>query len=182
MRFRSVLVTGLLLTITVLARSQDADQQKLIQIEKELADEPINGPKTVELTKKYFYDATVTQLTGTGVIAAAPKAKILEIVAKPDPSDPNAAIKASVSDFRVQIYGDAATVAYRMTETDTGNKEAGLNATNHYGCLDTFLKRDERWLLVANACAPRAPLSAAQWAATKKAMANEPKDVQELFH
>jgi hypothetical protein len=69
-----------------------------------------------------------------------------------------------------------------MTETDTGNKEAGLNATNHYGCLDTFLKRDERWLLVANACAPRAPLSAAQWAATKKAMANEPKDVQELFH
>jgi hypothetical protein len=88
----------------------------------------------------------------------------------------------NLSDFQVEIYGETALVAYKVTNTDTGHKDAALNATDHFGCLDTFVKRNGQWLIVANACAPAEPLPQAEWNAVKKAMAQLPKDVKDAYH
>jgi hypothetical protein len=42
----------------------------------------------------------------------------------------------------VELYDDAALIAYAETVTETGHKDPSLNTTNHLTCLDTFLKRN----------------------------------------
>ncbi len=107
---------------------------------------------------------------------------MVELNTAPNPADPGVKSTASASDFHVEIYGTTALVAYKFTNTDTGHKDAALNATDHYGCLDTFVKRTGNWVLVANACSPSEPLPQAEWNAVKKAMSEMPKDVKDAYH
>ena len=171
-----------MLVFSATAMAQDADKQKLIEIEKTFAANPNYGPETAAMAKQYYYDGNLVQLTGIGQIGALSKGRILEIISKPDPSDPGVKSSQSVSDFRVEIYGDMALVGYKMTNTDTGHKDAALNATDHYGCLDTFVKVKGQWLIVGDACAYETPVSKAKMDAIKKAMAQQPKDVQQAYH
>jgi hypothetical protein len=80
------------------------------------------------------------------------------------------------------LKSTARPVAYKMTDTDKGHKDVALNATDHSGCLDTFVKRSGQWYLVGTACSPSEPLPQAQWNATQKAMAQQTKDVQDAYH
>ena len=84
--------------------SQDADKQKLIEIEKALADNPASGPPATAVAKRYLYDGPLNHLTNFGRFGSFSKSKILEgymqgkpfvypspddvIDNKRDPSDP----------------------------------------------------------------------------------------------
>jgi hypothetical protein len=176
-----ILVVALLL-LPALALAQDTDKQKLIDIEKAFAAQPNAGPQAAELVKEHLYNGTVNQVTPMGRIGAMPRARIVELSSKPDPSDPDVKSSQSLSDFHVDIYGDTALVAYKVANTDTGHKDPALNTSDHWGCLDTFVKRKGGWYIVGNACAPDQPLPQSEWDAAKKARTNAPKDVQEAYH
>jgi len=171
-----------MLVFSAAVMAQDADKQKLIEIEKAFAATANPGPESAALVKQYLYDGTVVQLTGLGRIGTLPKARVIELVSKPDPSDPDMKTTQTVSDFHVEIYGDTALVSYKSVNTDTGHKDPALNATDHYGCLDTFVKQKGQWVLVGDACAYENAISQARRAAMKKAMAQQPKDVQQAYH
>lgn len=173
-------VLGMLLPCVV--RAQDADKKKLTDIEEAFAKNATNGPEAGAVIKKYLYDGEVLQLTGTGRIGALPKATVVDIFSKPDPSDPNVKTTATLSSMRVDLYGDTALVTYKMANSDTGHKDAALNGTEHYGCMDTFVKRNGNWYNVSNACSHEGPISAARWEAIKKARGAEPKEIQQAFH
>jgi hypothetical protein len=176
-----ICVIGMLaLSATVMA--QDADKQKLIEIEKAFAANATPGPEAAAVAKQYFYDGPLPQLTGLGRIGTMPKARIVELYSKPDPSDPDVKSSSNVSDIRVELYGDTALVTYKWTNTDTGHKDPALNTTDHYGCLDTFVKRNGQWYLAGDACSHEGPVSQAEWAAIKKARTQAPKDVQQAYH
>ena len=166
----------------LLAVAQDADKEKLTAIEKEFAAHPNPGPEATALSKKYLYDGSLNQLTGLGRIGALPKSRVLELVSKPDPSDPDVKSSLTISDIHVDLYGQTALVSYKVTGTDTGHKDPALNTTDHYGCMDTFIKRDGNWYSIGNACSPSEPLPQSEWEAAKKAVTQEPKDVQEAYH
>jgi hypothetical protein len=179
---RGLMIVAALFLLPTLAAAQDADKQKMIEIEKAFAAHPTAGPEAAAVAKQHLFDGTLVQLTGQGQVGVLPKSRIVELNSKPNPSDPNVKSTASVSDFHVEIYGDTALVAYKFTNTDTGHKDTALNTTDHYGCLDTFVKRDGQWSLVANACSPAEPLPQAEWNAAKKAMSEMPKDVKDAYH
>jgi hypothetical protein len=169
------------LFIAASAAAQDTDKQKIIEIEKAFAANPTAGPESAAAAKKYLLDGTLMQLTGLGQVGAMTKARIVELSGTPNPADPNVKSVATISDFRIEIYGDAALVGYKYTNTDTGHKDATLNTTDHYSCLDTLVKRNGTWSLVGNACAPATPLPKAEWDAAKKAMGEMPKDVKDAY-
>jgi hypothetical protein len=171
-----------MLVFSAAAMAQDADKQKLIEIEKSFAANPTVGPEFGAVAKQYFYDGNLVQLTGIGRVGTLPKARVLEIVSKPDPSDPDVKSSASIADVRVELYGDTALVSYKLTNTDTGHKDAALNVTDHYGCLDTFVKQKGQWFLIGDACSYETPVSKAKMDAIKKAMGQAPKDVQQAYH
>ena len=166
----------------MLAVGQDADKEKLIAIEKEFAANPNPGSEATAVGKKYLYDGSLNQLTGMGRVGTLSKARVLELNSKPDPSDPNVKTSAKVSDFHVDVYGQTALVSYKLTSSDTGHKDPSLNTTDHYGCMDTFLKRNGNWYAIGNACSPAEPLPQSEWEAAKKALSQAPKDVQEAYH
>jgi len=53
--------------------AQDADKQKLIEIEKAFAANATQGPELAALASKYFYDGPLSQLTGLGVLEHYPR-------------------------------------------------------------------------------------------------------------
>src|ERR1019366_10692273 len=79
---------GMLVSSSV-ARAQDADKQKLTEIENKFAANATLDPASAALLKQYLLDATVFQVTGMGRIGMMPKAKVIEMFGAPDPSDPN---------------------------------------------------------------------------------------------
>lgn len=176
------IVAVVLLLLPLLALAQEADKQKLIAIEKDFAANPNPGAESVAVDKKYLYDGSLNQVTGMGRVGTLTKAQILELSAKPNPADPSVKTTVEVSDFHVDLYGDTALVSYKLTGTDTGHKDAALNTTDHYGCMDTFVKRKGNWYAIGNACAPSDPLPQSEWDAAKKARADEPKQVQQAYH
>ena len=178
--FRIVSVVLLLFPLVTIA--QETDKQKLIDMEKDFAAHPNGGPETAALYKKYLYDGSLNQVTGMGRTGSLTKAQIIEPSAKPNPADPDAKSTIEISDLHVDIYGDTALVRYKLTGTDTGHKDAALNTTDHYGCMDTFIKRKGNWYAIGNACAPSDPLPQSEWDAAKKARADEPKQVQDAYH
>jgi len=177
----SILAIGLFV-LCFQAKAQNADEQKLIEIEKAFAAQATPGPEAAAVAKQHLYEGSLNQLTPLGRVGTLPKARVVELSSKPDPNDPKAKVSVTVSDFHVDVYGDTALVSYKMAETDTGHKDAALNTTDHFGCLDTFVKRNGEWLAVGSACSPSAPLPASEWAAVKKAIAQEPKDLQNAYH
>jgi hypothetical protein len=171
---------GMLLPSVALA--QDADKKQIMDIENDFAKNATNGPGAGAVMKKYLYDGKVLQLTGSGRIGMMQKATVVEVFSKPDPSDPGVKTTMTLSGMEVELYGDTAIATYKMANTDSGHKDPVLNSTEHYGCMDTFVKREGKWLNVANACAHEGPVSPAVWEAIKKARASEPKEVQQAYH
>ena len=176
----SLCVAVLLLPMLVVA--EEGDKEKLIAIEKEFAANPNAGPEAAAVSKKYLYDGSLNQVTGMGRVGTLSKSRVIELNSKPDPSDPNVKSSANISDIHVDVYGQTALVSYKLTSTDTGHKDPALNATDHFGCLDTFIKRNGNWYAVGNACSPSEPLPQAEWEAAQKAMSQAPKDVQDAYH
>lgn len=172
----------LVMLLPCVALAQDADKKKLMDIENAFAKNATNGPESGAVAKQYLYDGQVLQLTGTGRIGALPKATVVDLFSKPDPSDPNVKTVATFSNMKVDLYGDTAVVTYKMANSDTGHKDAALNGTEHYGCMDTFVKRNGNWYNVSNACAHEGPTSATRWEAIKKSRSTEPKEIQQAFH
>jgi hypothetical protein len=170
------------LLFPIFAAGQQADKEKLTAIEKEFAANATPGLEAAAVGKKYLCDGSLNQVTGMGRVGTLSKSRVLELNSKPDPSDPEVKTSVEISDIHIDLYGQTALVSYKMTSTDTGHKDPGLNATDHYGCLDTFIKRSGNWCAVGNACSPAEPLAQAEWDAAKKAMSQAPKDVQEAYH
>lgn len=166
----------------VLAFAQEQDKQKLMEIEKAFASLTTPGPQMAATNKQYLYDGTLNQVTPLGQVGTLSKSRVVELASKPNPADPDVKTSASISDLHVDLYGDTALVSYKLVGTDSGHKDPALNATDHFGCLDTFIKRKGEWLAIGNACSPSEPLPQAEWNAAKKAMNEAPKDVQEAYH
>jgi hypothetical protein len=164
------------------AQTQDADKQKLIDIEKAFVSQQAAGPEMAAIVKQYLFEGPVDQLTPMGRIGSLPKARIVELSSKPDPTDPDAKSADTLSDFHIDLYGDTALVGYKQTNVDRDHKDQALNTTSHMGCLDTFVKRNGQWYVIGGACALSTPMTAAERAAINKAIAQEPKDVQQAYH
>lgn len=171
-----------LLSIAGTAAAQETDKAKLIEIEKAFAANAQPGPQAASIAGQYLFDGPLNQLTTMGRVGTLPKARVVELFTAPDPSDPDAKTTQTVADFHVDIYGTTALVAYKQTNTDTGHKDAALNITQHLGCLDTFVKRNGAWLWIGGGCSSTEPIPPAVWNATKKAIMQEPKDVQQAYH
>jgi len=172
---------GMLISSTS-ARAQDADKMKLTEIETKFAEAATPGPAAGAVLKQYLYDANLFQVTGIGRVGMMPKSTIIEIFSKPNPTDPDVKSAQKLSDIRIGIYGETALVGYKMTNTDTGHKDPALNVTDHFGCLDTFIKRTGQWYIVGSACSPDAPISKAEWDADMKAMGEAPKPMKDAYH
>jgi hypothetical protein len=166
----------------ITAKTQDADKQKLIEIENAFAKTATPGADAAAVCKQYMYEGALNQLTFTGRVGTLTKSRIMDICSKPDPSDPGVKSSAKISDVHVEIYGETALVTYKNVDVDTGHKDAALNTTFTAGCMDTFVKRNGAWFIIGNACSPSAALPSAEWAALKKARAEEPKDIQQAYH
>jgi len=170
----------LVLSIAVMA--QNADKEKLIDIERAFAGTPNPGAKAVAVAKEYDYAGSLSFLTITGLRATLSKPQLLELNAKPNPADPDVRSTQTLSDIHVDLYGDTALVNYKQTETDAGHKNAALNRTSHIACLDTFVKRSGRWYLIGGGCASTAPITEAEQKAVEADVAHLPKDVQQTIH
>lgn len=177
--FPAICLVGMFLPS--LAVAQD-DKKQIMDIENAFAKNATNGPEAAAVAKKYMYDGQLLQLTGSGRIGALSKATVVELFSKPDPSDPNVKTTTALSELKVEVYGDTAIATYKMANTDTGHKDAALNGTDRYGCMDTFVKRNGNWLSIANACAHEGPIPAARWEAIKKSRGTEPKEIQQAYH
>jgi hypothetical protein len=181
-RFVVILVSAAgMLVLAATSSAQNADKEKLIEIEKAFAANSSPGTQLASVVKKYVYDGPVTQLTTMGQVGTLQKARLVQLTSAPDPTDPNARSVASLSQFHVGIYGTTALVSYKQTSTDTGHKDAALNITAHLGCLDTFVKRNGAWYLIGGGCASDEPISRAVWDAAKKAMAQAPEDIKQAY-
>jgi hypothetical protein len=111
-----------LLVVAATAVAQDADKQKLIEIENAFAANQDPGPQAAAIAKKYVYDGPTTTLTTLGRVGTLPKARIIELSSAPDPSDPNVKTSQKLSDVHVDISGTTALVSYKQTSTDTGTR------------------------------------------------------------
>lgn len=181
---RLVLPLGVIgiFVLPAVAMAQDTDKQKLIEIEKAFSANANPGPKAAEVVKQYEYDGNISILGGTGLRVTLSKSQAVELNSKPNPSDPNVKATQTLSDIRVDLYGETALVNYKMTETDTGHKDSALNTTDHFACLDTFVQRSGRWYFIGGACAPTEPISEAERKAIEKDIARQPKDLQQAIH
>lgn len=179
---RSLTVLAVVLVFAGLASAQDADKQKMIEMEKSFAQQTGPGPEMAAVSKRVLYEGTLIQLTSIGQVGALPKSKVVELTGVANPADPDVKSTTTLSDFRVELYGDTALVAYKLKNTDTGHKDAALNATDHLACLDTFVKRNGEWSMIGSACSLSEPLPRAEWLAQKKAMSQMPKDVKDAYH
>jgi hypothetical protein len=171
-----------LLMLAATAVAQDADKQKLIEIENAFAANQDPGPQSAAVAKKQVYDGPVTTLTTMGRVGTLSKARIVELSSAPDPSDPNVKTSQKLSEFHVDIYGTTALVSYKEISTDKGHKDPTLDVTTRLGCLDTFVKTNGTWYWIGGGCASEAPLPQPVWDAYKKAIEQEPKDVQQAYH
>jgi hypothetical protein len=143
---RIICLAGILL-LSSLAVAQDADKQKLIEIEKAFAENPRSGPTMAALAERYLYDGPINQVTGTGRVGTLPK-----------------------------------LVSYKMTKTDAGHKDPALDSAFHYGCLDTFVRRNGQWYFIGNACTPDTPMPQWVWDGVEKARAQHPVPEHEIYH
>jgi hypothetical protein len=171
-----------LLILTTTAVAQDTDKDKLIAAEKAFAANPNAGPESAAAAKQYIYEGTVKQLTPMGRVGALPKARIVELSATPDPSDPDAKSMQKLADFQVEIYGTTALVTYKQTNTDTGHKDPALNVATHLSCMDTFVKSKGEWYMVGDACSSSMPIAKSVWDASAKMIKQQPSDVQQAYH
>ena len=163
-------------------RAQDADKDKLIAIEKAFADNATPGAKSADVEKRYLYDGAIDQLTPLGHLGILPKARLVELSSKPDPSDPNVSSVQKLSELHVELYGSTGLVSYKQITTDTGHKDPALNTSLSISCLDTFVKRNTDWYLVGTACSPGKPVSQSVRDAFQRSLQQQPKDVQQAFH
>jgi hypothetical protein len=168
---RKTLATLVLLAcvLAVAQKSDDADKQKLIDIEHKFAAIPsFASPEMTEALQKYLYDGTSSVVVLFGHLYHGPKSEAVAATKKPDPNDPDVKTSNKLSDLQVDTYGDTALVSYKVVETDSGHKLAVLNGDYSMTCLDTYLKRKGDWYLIGTSCVPNAPISQAQWDAFTK--------------
>jgi len=177
-----VVCTTVLLVMCAAAAAQTSDKAKLIAIEDAFAANSDPGAAAAAVAKKYIYDGPVTQLTAMGRIGTLRKSRVVELSSAPDPADPNVRSSSKLSDFDVEIYGATALVAYKQVSTDSGHKDAALNVTSRFGCLDTFVKTNGSWRWIGGACASDVPIPESVWNADKRSIAQEPQDVQQAYH
>ena len=117
-----------------------------------------------------------------GRIGTLPKTRIVELYGKPDPADPNVKSSTSVSDVRVELYGDTALVTYKMTNIDTDHKDPALNRHRPFRLPGYLVKRNGQWYAIGDACSRTSPLTQTASYAAKKARVQKPKDVQQAYH
>jgi hypothetical protein len=162
---RNILATLVLLVCAfAVAQTNDADKQKLIDIEQQGAAAPsFNSPETGDFLQKYLYDGTTSVIVWFGRLYHNPKAVVVDFSKKPDPVDPDVRSINKLSDFQVDIYGDTALVSYKQVTTDSRHKIPVLNGDYTLTCLDTFVKRKSEWYAIGSACVPSAPISQSRW-------------------
>ena len=168
---RKILATlFLLVCLCALAQqSNDADKQKLIDIEQKFAAVPsFASPEMTDAFQKYLYDGTSSVVVLFGHLYHGPKSEAVAATKKPDPNDPDVKSTNKLSDLQVDTYGDTALVSYKAVSTESGHKDPALNADYTATCLDTFVKRKGQWYLIGTSSVPAAPISQAQWDAFTK--------------
>jgi hypothetical protein len=168
---RKILGTLVLLACVLAAaqKSDDADKQKLIDIENKFASIPtFASPEMTDAFQKYLYDGNSSVVLQFGHLYHGPKSGAIDATKKPDPNDPDVKMSNKLSDMQVDTYEDTALVSYKAVETDSGHKLAVLNGEYSMTCLDTYLKRKGEWYLIGSSCVPNAPISQARWDAFTK--------------
>ncbi len=159
-------------------KSTDADKQKITEIEQKFASiENFNSPEMAGTLQKYLYNGTTVAVNPFGRAFRMTKQQVIDMTKKPDPTDPDAKGTTQISDLQVEVLGNAALATYKNTTTDSGHKEAALNATYTTTCVDSFVKRKGQWYITSTACVPAEPISQAQWDAVMK-MRSEEKQQQ----
>jgi hypothetical protein len=163
---RTILATLVLLAcvFAVAQKTDDADKQKLIDIEQKGAAAPsFNSPEMGEFLQKYLYDGTTSVVVPFGRLYHNPKAVVVDFSKKTDPYDPDVKSIVKLADLQVDTYGDTALVSYKQVTTDSGHKLPVLNGDYNLTCLDTFVKRNNEWYAIGSACVPSAPISQSRW-------------------
>ena len=127
-----------------------------------------------DVLQKYLYGRKPPSAIGTfGRLYRSPKSAVIDMARKPDPTDPDARGAGKIADLNVDVMGDAAVATYKLTNTETGHKEAALNGDYSLTCADSFAKRKGQWYVFASACTPSQPLSQSQWDAVMRMRATE---------
>src|SRR5690242_5202758 len=104
--FKKVCAVLVMLTpLVALAQSNSADQQKITDIEQKFAAvTSFNSPEMTDVLQKYLYDGTTSSIGQFGRLYRMPKAPVVEITKKPDPTDPDAKAMTKLSDLHVDVY------------------------------------------------------------------------------
>lgn len=138
---RRLLTTSLLLLFALPALAQAAAEAELKKLLHDfLAAASHNPPSAADkqMFDRFFADDVLyTRSAG----ATTTKADIMKSLDAP--ADPNAPqVTFTAEDIKVQQYGNAAVVAFRLVQRAGG-------ATTHYRNTGTFVKRKGRWQVVA---------------------------------
>jgi hypothetical protein len=166
------ILAALALLVCVLAvaqKSDDADKQKLSDIEQKFT--TTSGFQTPEMTallQKYLYDGATSVVVLSGHLFHAAKKADVIAATKPDPNDPNAKSTIKLSDLQADIYDDTALVSYKQVTIESGHKDPALNGEYITTNLDTFVKRKGEWYLIGASSVPAVPVMQAHWDAWKK--------------
>ena len=153
----------------ILASTRD-DAHALTQIV--MNENTITGvnPASLAFEERSLAD-TVTLLTATGLVKHVEKAAILDRLRK---ETGDARVSIGVSDVQVHLYGDTAVVTYqKQIKQFTSSEGTSTVPGQPMSFLDTFLKRNGQWKVVATVGVSQSPIpdelyramkqEAAQW-------------------
>jgi ketosteroid isomerase-like protein len=119
-----------------------ADQAVADQLTKMLRDFLAAVPRSDRQVFDNFFADDVIYTRGAGVTVN--KAEIMKNIGVRAANEPNDTYEAD--DITVHPYGDMAVVNFRLVQH---TEEKGAKATNYFRNTGTFLKRNEKWQVVA---------------------------------
>ena len=119
-----------------------ADQAVVDQLTKMLRDFLAAVPRSDRQVFDNFFADDVIYTRGAGVTVN--KAEIMKNIGVREANEPSATYEAD--DITVHPYGNMAVVNFRLVQH---SEEKGAKVTNYFRNTGTFLKRNEKWQVVA---------------------------------
>lgn len=152
-----------LFTLVICTRTSSkptSDEETLKNLEMEAARHA--GFSDADVTfQKGIIGAHVVSVDPLGHVYDQTPADVEKMIVGIRTGNPDAKATSEISDIKVRISGDTATVTYQGTYTSTGFKDAIANVPGaHFVSVDTWQKQSGKWRLIAGAAVSTGPIPA----------------------
>jgi hypothetical protein len=140
--------------------SPSSDEETLKKLEMETAKHAGFGEADVAFQKSVF-GPRVISIDPLGHVYDQGPADVEKMNVAIRTANPDAKADMQISDIKVRISGDMATVWYKGTYTATGFRDPNANVPGAgFVAIDTWQKQSGKWKLMANAGVSTGPIPA----------------------